>query len=59
VVASAGDGEEATRLALQYRPDVVLMDPRMPRCDGVTATRQILQELPHTGGHCAHNMCGR
>jgi DNA-binding NarL/FixJ family response regulator len=48
VVAAAGDGDEATRLARRHRPDVVLMDLRMPRCDGVQATRQILAELPAT-----------
>jgi DNA-binding NarL/FixJ family response regulator len=48
VVAAAADGDEAVRLAHQFRPDVVLMDLRMPRCDGVAATRSILAELPGT-----------
>jgi len=48
VVAAAADGDEATQLALRHRPDVVLMDLRMPRCDGVAATRRILDELPGT-----------
>jgi DNA-binding NarL/FixJ family response regulator len=48
VVAAAADGDEAVRLARQHRPDVVLMDLRMPRCDGVAATRQILSELART-----------
>ena len=49
VVAAAGDGEEAVRRAVELRPDVVLMDLRMPRCDGVEATRRILaaQPAPH------------
>jgi DNA-binding NarL/FixJ family response regulator len=46
VVAAAGDGDEAVQLARRHRPDVVLMDLRMPRRDGVAATRQILEELP-------------
>jgi DNA-binding NarL/FixJ family response regulator len=46
VVGSAGDGEEAVRLTLERSPDVVLMDLRMPRCDGVEATRRILEEQP-------------
>jgi DNA-binding NarL/FixJ family response regulator len=48
VVAAAGDGNEAVQLARRHRPDVVLMDLRMPRRDGVAATRQILGELPST-----------
>jgi DNA-binding NarL/FixJ family response regulator len=48
VVAAAADGDEATQLARRHRPDVVLMDLRMPRCDGIAATRRILEELPGT-----------
>jgi len=48
VVAAAADGDAAVHLAHQHRPDVVLMDLRMPRCDGVAATRRILAELPGT-----------
>jgi DNA-binding NarL/FixJ family response regulator len=46
VVGSAADGEEAVRLAAERQPDVVLMDLRMPRCDGVEATRRITREHP-------------
>lgn len=42
VVGEAGDGEEATRLVLDLQPDVVLMDLRMPRVDGLVATRRIV-----------------
>jgi DNA-binding NarL/FixJ family response regulator len=41
LVATAADGEEALALAREHDPDVVLMDLRMPRCDGISAIRQL------------------
>jgi DNA-binding NarL/FixJ family response regulator len=41
VVGEAGDGEEAVQLARRHRPDIVLMDIRMPGTDGLAATRAI------------------
>ncbi|ALO95685.1 MULTISPECIES: response regulator [Streptomyces] len=44
VVGEAGDGEQAVRLAAETRPDVVLMDIRMPGVNGIEATERILAE---------------
>jgi DNA-binding NarL/FixJ family response regulator len=48
VVGAAADGEEAVRLVAAHGADVVLMDLRMPRCDGITATRRLAAEHPDT-----------
>jgi DNA-binding NarL/FixJ family response regulator len=46
VVGEAEDGEQAVALATEHRPDVVLMDLRMPGVDGAAATARISRELP-------------
>lgn len=43
----AGDGEHAVQLALQFEPQVVLMDIQMPRLNGIVATQRIKRALPH------------
>jgi len=48
VVGEAGSGAEAIAMAESLRPDVILMDLRMPDVDGVTATERILAALPRT-----------
>jgi len=48
VVAEASTAREAVTEALRVRPDVVLMDVRMPDGDGIQACREILEELPQT-----------
>jgi DNA-binding NarL/FixJ family response regulator len=49
VVAEAADGEAAVRLARRHRPDVVLMDIRMPGLDGLEATRRLLASIAADG----------
>jgi DNA-binding NarL/FixJ family response regulator len=48
VVAAASDGDEAVRLVAEHNPDVLLVDLRMPRCDGVEATRRVRADHPGT-----------
>jgi DNA-binding NarL/FixJ family response regulator len=48
IVAEAQNGKEAIKLAVKHKPDVVLMDIRMPDCDGLDALDKIHRELPDT-----------
>jgi DNA-binding NarL/FixJ family response regulator len=48
VVGAAVDGADAVRLVAEHRPDIVLMDLRMPRMDGVEATRLVRERHPET-----------
>jgi DNA-binding NarL/FixJ family response regulator len=49
VVGEAADGLEAVDVVTRLRPDVVLMDVRMPRCDGIEAARRVLAAAPEVG----------
>jgi DNA-binding NarL/FixJ family response regulator len=49
VVGEAADGLEAVEVVTRLRPDVVLMDVRMPRCDGIEAARRVLARAPEVG----------
>jgi NarL family two-component system response regulator LiaR len=49
VVAEAGDGEEAVKLATELKPDIVILDIVMPKLNGIEATRQIKKLCPETG----------
>jgi len=49
LVGEATDGDEAIALARTLRPDVILMDLRMPGVGGIEATRKIISETPHVG----------
>lgn len=46
IVASVGDGGAAVAAAKEHRPDVVLMDYRLPVLDGIQATAQVVEALP-------------
>ena len=48
VIAEAGDGREAVRLAEQFKPDVCVLDIAMPLLNGIEATRQIARRVPAT-----------
>jgi two-component system, NarL family, response regulator NreC len=48
VVAEAGTGRDAVRLALEHQPDVAVLDIGMPVLSGIEATRQIVRHCPHT-----------
>src|ERR1043165_10068542 len=52
VVASVADGADAAGVVADVRPDVVIMDYRLPGLDGVQATREVLAACPETAVVC-------
>ncbi|MGH3822797.1 MAG: response regulator [Pseudonocardiaceae bacterium] len=48
VVAEAGDGAEAVRLAIEHRPDVAVIDLQLPRIDGIETIRRLTHDCPGT-----------
>ncbi len=48
VVGEAVDGEEVVQMALELKPDIILMDLVMPKFNGLEATQKILEKLPET-----------
>ncbi|HEU5406045.1 MAG TPA: response regulator transcription factor, partial [Gaiellaceae bacterium] len=46
VVGAVGDGAAAVSAAVEHRPDVVLMDYRLPGLDGIQATAQVVEAVP-------------
>ena len=49
MVAEAEDGEELINLVDKFEPDVILLDGSMPKMDGITALKKILDKFPDTG----------
>ena len=52
VVASVADGTQAVQVCLEYAPDVILMDYRLPGLDGVQATAAVLEACPDAAVVC-------
>lgn len=48
VIGEANDGEELIEIVKRKRPDIVLTDIRMPKCDGICATKAIMENFPKT-----------
>ena len=46
MVGEAADGEEAVTLALELEPDLIVMDIKMPKLDGIAASEKIMKEAP-------------
>lgn len=58
VLGNAVDGEDALRKVIQFKPDVLLLDIKMPRMDGLTALSYLMAECPTPLAHCK-NLIGQ
>ena len=56
VIAEAADGQEAIEAHRKYKPDITLMDLRLPKVGGADAISQIRQESPDGSHHRAHHL---
>jgi YesN/AraC family two-component response regulator len=58
VIGTAENGQQAYEMVREHKPDIVLMDIKMPVMDGIESTKKIKKDFPHTHPH-SYNVCRR